>query len=396
MLGVRMLLVCVALAITANAADDTCLRCHGVENAAQAKAPVADLAILGNSTHAALGCNDCHNVDPDQRHKDIDDVICGQCHVEAAEGYAKSPHVEGREVSVEDIPTCVTCHGGHAVLSVDDPESVTNHLNSVAICIKCHEDETITHKFDVLPEPQMIKGYENSVHGRALLVDGNLKAPACVDCHGSHSFLPSDDPESPLFKTHIAMTCGQCHADIAATHVSSVHGTALAEGIMESPTCTSCHGEHDILAHLDPESRVYATNVPKTCSDCHASERVVGKFGLKADRIATFKESFHGVAIELGGTNFANCASCHGVHDIYPQSDRRSLIHSDNIERTCGGCHDDLPEDFVRGAVHTSATDQSSGGEFYVRKFYIWFISILILGFIIYRVLEYKRRVKRV
>jgi hypothetical protein len=46
--------------------------------------------------------------------------------------------------------------------------------------------------------------------------------------------------------------------------------------------------------------------------------------------------------------------------------------------------------------VHTSASERGSGGEFFVRKFYIWFISALILLFLIYRVLEYKRRVKRV
>jgi DnaJ-class molecular chaperone len=176
----------------------------------------------------------------------------------------------------------------------------------------------------------------------------------------------------------------------------SVHGTALAVGVLESPTCTNCHGEHDIRAHLDPESKVFASNIPKTCSDCHTSELIVGKFGLKPDRIATFAESFHGVAIELGETRVANCASCHGIHDIYPQTDDRSLISAANIESTCGKCHEDLPEDFVKGAVHTSARDKASGGKFYVRQFYIWFISILILGFVIYRVLEYKRRVKRV
>ncbi|UCE24812.1 MAG: hypothetical protein JSU74_01820, partial [Candidatus Zixiibacteriota bacterium] len=67
-----------------------------------------------------------------------------------------------------------------------------------------------------------------------------------------------------------------------------------------------------------------------------------------------------------------------------------------NIQTTCGQCHEDLPEDFAQAAIHTSASDKSSGGEFYVRQFYIWFISILILAFVIYRVLEYKRRVRRV
>ncbi|UCG62242.1 MAG: hypothetical protein JSV52_02850 [Candidatus Zixiibacteriota bacterium] len=393
----RVLLTVICATVSAWGARDDCLRCHGESQEARAsEAPQVNLDILQVSIHAQLECNDCHSVNSELRHAGAGDVLCGRCHMDAAEGYAESPHIEGREVSAEDIPTCVTCHGGHDVLAVNDPDASTNHRNSVTICIRCHEDQRIKEKFEILPEPGMIKAYENSVHGRALLIDGNLDAPACVDCHGSHSFKPSDDPESPIYKTRISNTCGSCHAAITGQYNESLHGTALAAGVQESPTCTNCHGEHDIQAHGDPKSKVYSSNVPKTCSDCHASELVVGKFGLKADRIATFNESFHGVGIELGASKFANCASCHGVHNIYPQSDRRSLINAVNIETTCGKCHEDLPEDFVRGAVHTSAKDKSSGGKFYVRQFYIWFITILILGFVIYRVLEYKRRVKRV
>ncbi|UCD63908.1 MAG: hypothetical protein JSW34_00340 [Candidatus Zixiibacteriota bacterium] len=393
MAGIRFLVGAVLLSATVLAADDPCLKCHGQVSTG---APAVDPAVLLNSVHAELGCNDCHNVNPELRHVGTHDVLCGRCHIDAAEAYGVSPHMHGREVSVEDVPGCVTCHGGHTILAVDDPESAVNHRNSVSVCIKCHEDASVTAKFTQLPKPPMIKAYENSVHGRALMTEGNMRAPACTDCHGGHSFMPSDQPESPLYKTHIAATCGRCHEEIASHYTASVHGSALAKGTLESPTCTNCHGEHDIRAHLDPTSKVFAGNVPRTCSDCHASEKVVGKFGLKADRIATFNESFHGTAIELGETTVANCASCHGVHDIYPQSDERSLIHTVNIEKTCGSCHDDLPQDFAQGQVHTSATDPTSGGEFYVRKFYIWFISILILAFVLYRVLEYKRRVKRV
>ena len=396
-MAIKVLTVLMFIAAAAWAGDDECLRCHGESDSARAiGAPLVQREILDRSIHADLECDDCHIVNSGMRHAGLRDVLCGKCHMDAADGYALSPHVQGREVSVEDIPTCATCHGGHMILAIDDPESVTNHRNSVSICIKCHEDQQVKEKFEVLPEPQMIRAYESSVHGQALLVENNLEAPACVDCHGSHSFKPSDDPESPVYKTHISATCGVCHKEIAEHYDESIHGTALKSGILESPTCTDCHGEHDIRAHLDPVSKVFATNVPRTCSDCHTSELVVGKFGLKPDRITTFNESFHGVAIELGETRVANCASCHGVHDVFPQSDERSMIHPANIEATCGKCHEDLPEDFAQSAIHTSASEKSSGGEFYVRQFYIWFISILIVGFVIYRVLEYKRRVKRV
>jgi len=379
-------------------ANDSCLRCHGGQPpAGQQQAATVNMGQLEGSIHGALGCTDCHQIDPSRSHVGAAaQVACSSCHEDAAQGFNQSPHISGRQQNIDGLPTCVTCHGGHDILAVADPNSKTFHRNSVQICITCHEDQQLKDRVDAIPSPLMIKAYENSVHGRALIIDGNDEAPACVDCHGSHSTMPSDNPDSPVYKTHVAATCGNCHSEIAEHFNASVHGTGLAIGALESPTCTNCHGEHDIRPHLDPSSKVYSLNVAKTCSDCHTSEVIVGKFGLKADRIDTFKESFHGVAIELGQTKAANCASCHGVHDIYPQSDERSMIHPANIQATCGHCHEGLPADFARGTFHESASEKESGGEFYVRQFYIWFITILVIGFILYRILEYKRRVKRV
>ena len=383
------------LAGSLSAQDDACLVCHG-QTQAKTKAQHVDPATIAGSVHASLGCRDCHAVDPKVNHAGNRIVFCARCHETEAAGFNKSPHVEGRKANIEKLPTCVTCHGGHDILAIADPNSRSNHKNSVSICIQCHEDQQLIDQVQQLPKATVIKAYENSIHGRALLGKGNMDAPACVDCHGSHTTLASDNPESPVYKTHIAETCGRCHGDIATTYKESIHGTALTNGVMESPTCTSCHGEHNIRPPVDPESKVFSTNISKTCSDCHAAEKVVAKFGLKADRIQTFKESFHGVATEFGDTRVANCASCHGVHDIYPQSDARSMINAANIETTCGQCHTDLPASFATAQVHESASEKESGGEWYVRQFYIWFISLLIIGFIIYRVLEYKRRVKRV
>ena len=202
----------------------------------------------------------------------------------------------------------------------------------------------------------------------------------CQDCHEIEADQPHEGKRQ--------VDCGKCHADVRAKYAESVHGVAVAHGIEEAPRCIDCHGSHEIRKVTDPESRVFSTNVAKTCSDCHASEVIVGKFGLKADRVATFEDSFHGVAVELGDTRAANCASCHGVHGIFPQDDPRSTINPANISKTCGQCHDDLPDEFTHGTFHVSASEKSSGGQWYVRQFYVLFI--------IYRVLEYKRRIRRV
>ena len=243
-------------------------------------------------------------------------------------------------------------------------------------CLKCHlKDGDQASKSKIYIDTSIVN---KSVH----------KKLYCSDCHAI------DPNEEHQFKTDV--DCGSCHEDVLTVYSESVHGVALQNGIKESPNCTDCHGGHNIISHFNPDSKVYTTNVPKTCSECHTSERIVGKFGLKADRIKTFNESFHGIANELGESSAANCASCHGVHNIYTIDNPKSLIHNDNIEATCGKCHIDLPPDFAHGTIHKSASDESSGGEFFVRKFYYIFITIIILGFILYRILEYKRRVKRV
>jgi hypothetical protein len=380
------------------AQDRICLVCH-LDRPAQdsgSKAPFVDTTLLSASVHRTLDCIKCHVIDPKKNHKETLARPCATCHLAEAKGFDASPHAKGKLEHIERVPTCETCHGTHNVLAPNDSAAKTHRNNAMALCISCHEDESLTSQVPALPTPARIMSFEKSVHGHAFLVEGNHTAPTCIDCHGSHDFLPSDDPHSPVYKQQISVTCGKCHRSIAHDYNQSVHGATLAQGILESPTCTNCHGEHDIRTLTDPDSKVFVTNVSKTCSDCHTADKIVAKFGLKADRIATFKESFHGAASQLGDPRVANCASCHGVHEIYPQSDPRSMINSANIQKTCGNCHENLPADFARGAVHTSASVKDSGGEFYVRQFYIWFISILILGFIVYRVLEYSRRIKRV
>lgn len=383
---------------SARSQDKVCLKCHLIQagDTVITKATQIDTSAIYSSVHKSIACTKCHVIDPMRSHKVSKARPCGTCHEKESASFNESPHAKGKLEKIERVPTCQSCHGTHDVLATKNPGSATHRSHAYKICITCHEDDKLTSQVPVLPKPERIRAYENSVHGNAFEIKGDTTAPTCTDCHGSHTFLPADDPASPVFKQHISSTCGKCHTEIAEHYSQSVHGITLSKGILESPTCTDCHGEHGILATVDPESKVFVTNVSKTCSECHTAEKVVAKFGLKADRIETFKESFHGAASELGDTRVANCASCHGVHDIFPQSDTRSLINSANIEKTCGECHEGLPADFTKGAVHTSATEKESGGEFYVRKFYIWFISILILAFIAYRVLEYKRRIRRV
>ena len=183
-----------------------------------------------------------------------------------------------------------------------------------------------------------VEAYRLSVHGREV-AKGNASAASCSDCHGSHDILASRDPKAKVNRANVAETCGVCHSEIQAVYADSVHGLAVKRGSKDSPTCTSCHGEHDILAPSETGSLVNATRVStSTCGRCHGDERLNTRYGF-GDKVPAYQDSFHGLSVRGGGKSAANCASCHGVHNILPSADSRSTVNPANLAQTCGKCH---------------------------------------------------------
>jgi cytochrome b subunit of formate dehydrogenase len=188
-----------------------------------------------------------------------------------------------------------------------------------------------------------------SVHGQALK-QGNQAAPTCDVCHGDPH--ETKDTKSASFHQAVPDTCGMCHSEIAEQFKSSVHGQAVARGITEAPVCTNCHGEHEILSPKSAQSSVNAAHIRDTCGQCHGNVQLSKRFGFPSDRMVSFDASFHGLAARSGSQSVANCASCHGVHNILPSSDPRSTINPKNLAATCGHCHPGAGTRFVIGAVH--------------------------------------------
>ena len=105
-------------------------------------------------------------------------------------------------------------------------------------------------------------------------------------------------------------------------------------GVTDSPVCTDCHGDHEILAPKDAKSLVNARRVSfETCGRCHGDARIAARYDLPTDRLSTFADSFHGLAARGGVQNVANCASCHGVHNIFPAADPRSTVNAANLAK---------------------------------------------------------------
>ena len=182
--------------------------------------------------------------------------------------------------------------------------------------------------------------------------------------------------------------CGKCHPGILEQYDESVHGKGMRAGIAESPVCTDCHGEHTIAKIGDPSSSVSHRNLPKTCSACHDKEAISTRYALPKKRFSSYMDSFHGIAVEYGMTKAANCASCHGVHDILPASDPASSVNKANLPRTCGKCHPKAGPNFAKGDVHVEVSPKKAMGVFAVRIFYTIFIGALVILFVLHLGLE--------
>jgi cytochrome b subunit of formate dehydrogenase len=141
---------------------------------------------------------------------------------------------------------------------------------------------------------------------------------------------------------------------------------------------------------------VAAANVSsQVCSPCHASVRLTQKYGLASDRFRSFEDSFHGLATRAGSQEVANCASCHGIHDIKPSSDSTSRISPANLVQTCGDCHPGANVNFTRGSVHVIAAESNDKILYFISNGYIGLIAVVIGGMFFHNLLDFIRKSRR-
>jgi len=171
---------------------------------------------------------------------------------------------------------------------------------------------------------------------------------------------------------------------VERNYLEGVHGKDYTKGIRDVPVCTDCHSEHEILSHRDLGSRVYATKVATVCTHCHDDERLGRQYGFLTSRLKTYSNSFHGTASKFGEIRVANCASCHGFHDIRNSTDPKSSINAQNLPRTCGQCHAGAGINFAKGKIHVLSEKTTNRGAYLVKVFYIVMIAGIISVFIIF------------
>jgi cytochrome b subunit of formate dehydrogenase len=359
----------------AKVAKVQCSTCHAEET-----------SHLSRSVHSSLGeaaCQSCHGNVHEISGTQTALTKCGQCHDAEMKEFRQSVHGAAAAAGDPDAPQCFSCHGSaHQIRSSSDGTSPVSKKNMPDTCAACHSNQQFLsrHKIPFAPPVEL---YRQSVHGRAL-ANGDRSAATCSDCHGSHRILPGRDPRSTINHWNIAKTCGQCHAQIASTYLASVHGQAMKAGSFDAPVCTDCHGEHLILGPREAVSPVSAARISTvTCGRCHNDERLAIRYNLPMDRVPSYADSYHGLAMREGSLTVANCASCHGAHNILPPSDPRSAVNAANLPKTCGGCHAGAGEHFAIGPVHVQTGTGPTHPVVKAVRWFYWLVIPLTLGFMV-------------
>lgn len=96
---------------------------------------------------------------------------------------------------------------------------------------------------------------------------------------------------------------------------------ALHDGPHAAVACVDCHQDAASLPHA------MTLQQPNCTNSCHVQAATEHRRGIHAQ-----------IAAE-GNTGAPSCVDCHGGHDIYPSTDRRSMTYPLNVVNLCGDCH---------------------------------------------------------
>ncbi len=270
------------------APESTCITCHAVFTE-----EIAELAWLGESArryagdiHAARGlnCAACHGGDPaaEDAAESMDPAqgfigkpardripkLCARCHSDTAfmrsynprirtdqlDQYGTSVHGQRLREGDTSVAVCTDCHSVHNIRAATSPLSTVHPLNVSATCGACHSDTERMKPYGTGTGQQA--SFEASVHYESLQ-GGDLSAPTCATCHGSHGAAP------PGVES-VGRVCGTCHVLQEQLFDQSPHQEGFE--LMGFSSCQTCHGNHEILPTHDG---LIGTGDEAFCVRCH-------------------------------------------------------------------------------------------------------------------------------
>ena len=210
-------------------------------------------------------------------------------------------------------------------------------------CLFCHGEANMTGG--------MVNGKPRSLYvNKEEYSASTHQTQGCVSCHTDVTDLPHPEKLKQV-------DCGVCH-DQAKVYAQSLHAKALENGDKDAAGCQDCHGKHNIRGIKDPLSSVYPLNLADTCGKCHSNPAMADTHMLSMlDPSASYRNSIHGRAMyQKGNIQAANCASCHGAHDLLRSTNPNSHVYRFSVATTCGKCHSRELEQFKK-SIHSRALD---------------------------------------
>jgi len=350
-----------------------CFECHRALNHHQETIATA----WQGSIHGKGGvtCADCHGGDPtsDRMGIAMDRTkgfigtpsrvqtvgICGSCHADparmgpynlATDQFSKYwTSVHGQQLLAAgdtQVAICIDCHGSHDVKKASDPTAAVYPPNVPKLCASCHADAVKMERYGIPTDQYEI--YAKSVHGVALLGNGDVRAPSCASCHGSHDAKP---PTS----ASVVEVCGKCHTATQELYMQSRH----SELSTAAPKCWTCHGTHDVA---QPSEKLFFHEVlPEyQCFTCHdpvdRSLRIeLDRFKAEADRRC---DTCHHADSEIYAQVVAIAGSLSGAQGAFTSATSR--IHdAASVGMTVGDANVTLSEAKTslikaQAAVHTT------------------------------------------
>ncbi len=320
-----------------------------------------------------------------------DNSVCLGCHQNAGQ-VLKLPNGDFMSITVDTTAFAASAHGQKNLQCVDCHTDITGFphpalpatvqsardytLKYQDTCKKCHADQT--------------SAVADSVHAKAF-ASGNHNAPTCADCHNPHTQKTWTIKDGQLTdatqRAQVAQICAQCHSAIFNEYKDSVHGMdVMGQKNTDAPTCTSCHGVHNIA---NPTTAAFRLASPQMCGNCHTNASIMDKYGLSTAVYSTYVADFHGTTITLFDktspeheTNKPVCYDCHGVHNIVSVKDpKRGIEVKNNMLQVCQRCHPSASSNFPASWMsHYIPDPQRTPLVYYVQLFYNIFIPTVLGG----------------
>jgi thiosulfate reductase cytochrome b subunit len=301
-----------------------------------------------------------------------ENAACLGCHgmpnfaMPGPDGQSKPLHVtrEAFNDSVHGVQKCVSCH--QDIQKIPHEKGVEHMVG----CVQCHRDlwdqarlagkEQEYHRLGEVVDH--IERYMNSVHARPSMVDQGHTNATCYDCHDAHYIQPINGEllDRPM-RLATPEICGRCHAEVADTYQTSVHGMEHAAGNIEAAVCIDCHTPHNIESpSLDTNKLV----ITQHCGNCHE------------EPAESYLHTYHGQVNKLGYAFTAKCYDCHGAHEIQRLENPASKMHPDNRLNTCRNCHEGATEGYATFQPHGTSHDFDKYPQ-------IWIATKFMIGLLI-------------